>query len=184
MQKNLKNIFGSHHGLDEKSVEFLLNALDKNNLPGFDYLEFKQSLVALNEQMELDEASAFKSAFATASVLGLTKEKLLKTADHYKTILLNEKAQFDAALQKQVDQRITGKQQEVVRLRKQIEEYRKTIADLEKKIAAAEDAIGKADDEIAATREKIEYTRDAFERTLTSILNQIQLDIESIQKHL
>ncbi len=180
----MKNIFGSHHGLDEKSVEFLLNALEKNNLPGFDYLEFKQSLVVLNEQMDLDEASAFKSAFATASVLGLTKEKLLKTADHYKTILLNEKAQFDAALQKQVDQRITGKQQEVARLRKQIEEYRKAIADLEKKIAAAEDTIGKADDEIAATREKIEHTRDAFERTLTSILNQIQLDMESIHKYL
>lgn len=184
MQKNLKNIFGSHHGLDEKSIDFLVSALDKNNLPGFDYIEFKQSLTALNEQMDLDESTAFKSAFATASVLGLTKEKLLKTAEHYRTILNTEKQQFDAALQKQVEQRVVSKQQEVAKLHKQIEEYRKAIADLEKKIISANEIIAKADDEIADHKERIEGTRDAFERTLQSILNQIQLDIESINKHL
>ncbi len=184
MQKNLKNIFGSHHGLDEKSVEFLIGALDKNNLPGFDYIEFKQSLTALNEQMDMDEATAFKSAYATATVLGLTKEKLLKTAEHYRTVLNNEKQQFDAALQKQVEQRVVSKQQEVAKLRKQIEEYHKAIADLEKKIASANDIISKADEEIESTKEKIESTRDAFERTLLSIVNQIQLDIESINKYL
>lgn len=184
MQKNLKNIFGSHHGLDEKSVDFLINALDKNNLPGFDYIEFKQSLSALNDQMDIEEATAYKSTFATASVLGLTKEKLLKTADHYRSILNAEKVQFDAALEKQVAQRVVSKQQEVAKLRKQIEEYKKTIVDLEKKIAAAEDIISRADDEIAGTKDKIESTRESFERTLQSILNQIQLDMESINKHL
>ena len=48
MKKILKNIFGSHHGLDQKSVDFLINALEKNNLPGFDYIEFKQALSALS----------------------------------------------------------------------------------------------------------------------------------------
>ncbi len=184
MQKILKNIFGSHHGLDEKSVEFLISALDKNNLPGFDYIEFKQSLSALNEQMSLDEATAFKSAFATASVLGLTKEKLLKTADHYRAVLNNEKQQFDSAMQKQIEQRVVSKQQEVQKLHKQIEEHRKAIAELEKKIAAAEGIISKADDEIAGTREKIEATREAFERTLQSVVNQVQMDIENIQRYL
>lgn len=184
MQKNLKNIFGSHHGLDEKSVDFLINALDKNNLPGFDYIEFKQSLSALHDQMDIEEATAYKSTFATASVLGLTKEKLLKTADHYRSILNAEKVQFDAALEKQVEQRVVSKQQEVAKLRKQIEEYKKAIADLEKKIASANDIISRADDEIAGTKDKIESTREAFERTLQSILNQIQLDMESINKHL
>ena len=77
MQKDLKNIFGSTTGLDDKSMEYLTSALAKNNLPGFDYLEFKQSLGAL-ASLNMDEATAYKSAFATASTVGLTKEKLLK----------------------------------------------------------------------------------------------------------
>jgi len=40
MQKNLTALFGENHLLDEKSVAFLTNALEKNNLPGFDYIEF------------------------------------------------------------------------------------------------------------------------------------------------
>ena len=80
MQKNLKNIFGNDHGLDEKSVDYLTSALAKNNLPGFDYLEFKQSLAALAD-LGMDEPTAIKSAFATASTVGLTKDKLVKTAN-------------------------------------------------------------------------------------------------------
>ena len=76
MQSKLKSIFGNHHGLDERSINVLTKALENANLPGFDYLEFKQSLAALT-QMNMDEAMAIKSAFATASTMGLTKEKLL-----------------------------------------------------------------------------------------------------------
>ena len=42
MQKDLQSIFGQVTGLDDKSIQFLTQALSKNNLPGFDYLEFKQ----------------------------------------------------------------------------------------------------------------------------------------------
>jgi hypothetical protein len=101
MQNKLKAIFGNHHGLDEKSIEYLTKALEKKNLPGLDYLEFKQSLGALLD-MDMEETMAFKSAFATSATMGLTKEKLRKTAEHYKNVLTEEKEQFDAALEKQV----------------------------------------------------------------------------------
>ncbi|MBK9492524.1 MAG: hypothetical protein IPO07_29855 [Haliscomenobacter sp.] len=47
-----------------------------------------------------------------------------------------KKTQFDAALQKQVDQRVRSKQVEVEKLRKQIEEYQSKIKELEGKISA------------------------------------------------
>ena len=59
-------------GLDDRSLEFLASALEKNNLPGFDYYEFKRAVVALR-QMQLDEPTAHKSAFATAATGGVTK---------------------------------------------------------------------------------------------------------------
>lgn len=184
MQQSIKSIFGNHHGLDDKSMEILSAALEKNNLPGFDYIEFKQALLALHAKVQMDEATALKSTFATASVMGLNKEKLLKTAEHYRNVLTQEKQLFDAAMQKQVDQRIVQKQQEVSKLQQQIEAHRKAIAELEQKIASANDIIAHADNEIAGTREKIENTRSNFEHTLQSILNQIQLDIEQIRQHL
>jgi DNA repair exonuclease SbcCD ATPase subunit len=179
MHKDLKLLFGSHHGLDEKSIGFLTKALEKNNLPGFDYIEYKQALGALLA-MDMDEGTAFKSAFATASTMGLTKEKLLKTADHYKKILANEKEQFDAALQKQLKQRVQSKEEEVIKLKKQVEEYKAKIQKLEEQIAKSQNTIDHADEHIQAAKEKIVQTRDNFEYALQSIVNEINKDIDNI----
>jgi chromosome segregation ATPase len=182
MNKDIKKMFGDHHGLDDKSVDFLTKALAKNNLPGFDYIEFKQSLRALREMM--DEPTAYKSAFATAATVGLTKEKLLKTATHYKNILATEKKQFDAALQKQMEQRVHSKLTEVEKLKKQIVEYKEKIKALEAKMAKSQSTIDNADQHIQAAKAKIEGTRDDFEHTLQSIVNEIDQDIESINQYL
>lgn len=183
MLKDLKILFGEHHGLDERSVDFLTKALEKNNLPGFDYIEFKQSLAALTG-MSMEEETAFKSAFATASTVGLTKDKLLKTAEHYKKILSKEKEQFDAALQKQMVQRVSSKQKEVEKLRKQIEEYKAKIEQLQEKIDKSQHTIDTADEHIQEAKSKIVSTKENFEHTLTSIVNQIDQDIENINRYL
>ena len=183
MNRDLKTIFGSHHGLDEKSMIFLVKALEKHNLPGFDYIEFKQSLGAL-QAMDMDETVAFKSAFVTASTMGLTREKLLKTAAHYKSILDQEKQQFDTALQKQIEQRVHGKLTEVEKLRKKIEEYRIKIKELEEKIARSQNTIDSADENIRRAKERILSTKESFEMTYQSIQNQIDKDIENIKMYL
>ena len=183
MQKDLKNIFGATTGLDEKSMEFLTSALAKNNLPGFDYLEFKQSLGAL-ANLNMDEATAFKSAFATASTVGLTKEKLLKTAEHYREILLQEKKAFDQALQKQISQKVESKKAEVEKLKKLIQEHQTQILKLQEEIAKNESVLEHADESIQTSLEKIQQTRAQFESTFQAILNQINCDIEDIGKYI
>jgi len=179
----LKTIFGKDHGLDQKSVDFLSKALEKSNLPGFDYIEFKQSLDALSK-LHMEEETAFKSAFATASTVGLTKAKLLDTAAHYKKVLADEKAQFDSALQKQIEQKVAGKELEVKKLKDQIVKHQQKIQQLEDQKAKFQKTIDGADAQIDAARKKIEGTRDGFERTHQSILNQIEKDIENVKKYL
>ncbi|MCB0585931.1 MAG: hypothetical protein KDD06_11480 [Phaeodactylibacter sp.] len=179
MQQNVKTLFNAGKGLDERSINSLTKALEKSNLQGFDYIEFKQSLGKL-QAMDMDEATAYKSAFVTASTMGLTKEKLLKTAEHYKKVLFNEKQQFDQALQKQMQQRVESKRTEVEKMKKQVEEYKAKIQQLEEKIAQAQNTIDHADEHIQAAREKIETTKEAFESALRSILNEIDKDIENI----
>lgn len=183
MNKDLKILFGSAHGLDQKSVDFLTNALEKNNLPGFDYLEYKMALGAL-AKMEMDEATSFRSAFATASTVGLTKTRLLETADHYKKVLNKERSQFDVALKKQMQQRVASKQQEVEKLKEQIVKHQEKIAQLQAQINKYQTTIDGADALIEEAKQKIIGTQSSFEMTHQSILNQIEKDVENIKKYL
>ena len=180
MSKSLDNLFGSDHGLDPKSVKFLTNALEKNNLPGFDYLEFKQSLTAL-AAMNMDQETAIKSAFATASTMGLTKDKLVETSQHYVQVLDNEKKSFTDAMQKRLQQRVTGKQDEVNKLKGQIEQHREKIRQLEEQITKWQNTIDTADETINAEKTKIEETRDQFETAHQAILNEIRKDQDTIK---
>lgn len=185
MQKNLRSFFKAQgEDLDEKSVDFLIKSLEKNNLPGFDYIEFKQSLASLAQMVDLDEATRYKSAFASAMAMGLNKDKLLGSAEHYKKVLSNEKMQFDAALQKQIEQRVSAKRTEVEKLRKQIDDFRQKIRDLEQKIQETQSTINQQDDLIQAAMEKIESTKNGFESTLTSIMLEIDHDIQNMLKYL
>ena len=183
MNNNLKSLFGSNHGLDKKSVDFLTNALAKNNLPGFDYLEFKQSLSALSA-MNMDMVTSIKSAFATASTVGLTKSKLLETANHYKAVLNKEKSQFDVALKNQMTQRVASKLKEVEKLKELIVKQKEQIQKLQSQIAKSEATINNADQLVSQEKAKIETTKTNFEHTYQSILNQIDKDIENINTHL
>lgn len=185
MQKNLKSFFkaqGEH--LDQKSVDFLIQSLEKNNLPGFDYIEFKQSLASLAQMLDLSEDMRYKSAFASAMAMGLTRDKLLNSAEHYKKILSSEKVQFDAALQKQIEQRVSAKRSEVEKLRKQIDEFQKKIKELEQKIQDTQSTISQQDDLIQAAMNKIETTKNGFESTMFSIMQEIDHDIQNILKYL
>ncbi len=183
MEQDLRAIFGDTHGLDQKSVEFLIKALEKNNLPGFDYLEFKLALGRL-VAMNLPEDTAFKSAFATASTVGLTKDKLVATAQHYKQILINERKQFDQALNNQLLKRVRSKQIEVEKLKAQITEWQGQIEKIKNQIIQAQATIDTADEMVNVEMSKIEATKEHFEHTHQSILNQVDLDLGNIQKYI
>ena len=183
MKKSLHALFGDHHGLDAKSIEFLMRALEKNNLPGFDYIEFKQSLTALTK-MNMDMGTAIQSAFVTGSTVGLTKEKLLESARHYAKIIMQEKTQFEQAVQKQVQQKVGAKMKEVEKLKKQIVDHKAKIEQLEKQVASFQNTIDTADEQINGATVKIKETQSNFEHTHRSVLNQIEADIANFEQHL
>ena len=181
MQNELKAIFGDKGQNDEKSLEFLTSALNKNNLQGFDYLEYKLSLGRL-ASMGMQDEIAYKSAFATATTVGLTKEKLVASAQHYKEVLAKEKQQFDLALKNQLDKRVKSKRNEVEKLKLQILEWQEQIRKLQDNIAKSQATIDSADQNIKAEMDKIESTKVNFENTHQNVLSQIDDDLEKIQQ--
>lgn len=183
MDKSSTNLFGNLDGLDDKSCKSLTEALLRNNLKGFDYLEFRASLRALSN-LNMDAAQIFQSAFATASVIGLTKEHLISSAEHYKNVLQKEKNAFDTALQNQVNQHIISKNNEIVQLKQQTAIFKQQIEELEAKILQNEAAIKLKSEHIKDSDAKINSTKQNFEKTLLAIDNEINRDIDFINLYL
>src|SRR5688572_16478518 len=98
--------------VQDKFLEVLFGALESNNQEGFDYLEFKDFLRSL-ANVPMDDATRFKSAFATAQTMGATKEKILSTARVYMDVLSKEEIKFQEALTGQRDKNLTAKQHDI-----------------------------------------------------------------------
>ncbi|MFK7980981.1 MAG: hypothetical protein AB8G86_13430 [Saprospiraceae bacterium] len=183
MQKNLSELFGSHPELEQKFVSLFIKTLEKNNQPGFDYIEFKQSLGVM-AKMNIDESTAIRSAFATASTVGLTKKKLMESANYYAKVINQEKEHFDAALAKRINQKVGGKVKEVEKLKEQIIKYKEKIAQLSAQIEKHQHTIDTADEQIQAEKEKIIGTQNNFERTHENFIEQIKTDIDNFNTYL
>jgi septal ring factor EnvC (AmiA/AmiB activator) len=179
----ISQLLGLGNNADQKSVDFLENAMVKQAQPGFDYLKFKQSIDQL-AGLKLDVSISLKSAFATASTMGVTKDSLLQSARHYLTVLGEEKKQFDQALNNQVQQRVDSKKEELLKLQHEIEEHRRQIAKLEKQILEFQDKISRSDEEVAEAKSSIDQTKMKFENTYRQFVSAIELDITTIQQNL
>jgi len=183
MQKNLKDIFQDIPETDNRSVQFLVNALEKNNIDGFDYIEYKQALSAL-AALDIDEATAFKSAYATASTMGLTRNKLLKTASFYLEILQKEKTQFEQAVRQQVQRQVAGKDQQAKNYHKSIETKKTQIERMKEQILEHQAKINELMEEIEDAKGKISSTKKNFDKTFELIENAVKADIDKIQVYL
>lgn len=179
----MKEIFGNTDGLDERTLDFLAKALEKNNLPGFDFLEFKKAVAGL-ERLGMDEKLAFKSAFTTAETMGFSKEKLIETVGYYRNVIVAEKAAFDAAMAAQLEAKVASKDREMARLRDQIERHKAQIQRMQEEVAGYLDEVEAAEKSIEIEREKLARGQSAFEKTHAAALTELDGDVEKIHAHL
>jgi hypothetical protein len=176
----MKNLFGDTNGIDEKSLESLFKALERNTLSGFDYLKFKSAVISLS-QLNLDETIALKSAFMTAAAGGLTKEKLLETAQHYRAVIVKEKDLFDDATERHRDQRVGEKLKQVAIHKQLIVDNELKIKQLQEEIEKATAQVREADFEIEQAIQKIEEAKGKFGLAHQTILGQIEKDLQRMQ---
>lgn len=168
---------------DDKIIDTLFEAIERNNLNGFDYLEFKRSVKGL-EKMVADEATRFKSAFATASTIGITMDKLVETADYYVKILDKERSQFVQAAKDQSENLIENRKKEIQHLLKSLEEKKKMIDEMQKDLLKGEERIKQIQEGIDHAAVNIENTKKNFESSWSFLKEQIITDIEKIKTYL
>ncbi len=183
MAEKIEKVFGPIEGVDEKSFKILASAIQKGNLPGFDYLEYKESVRSLLD-MGMDEKMAYQSAFTTGSTVGLTLEKLIKSANHYIEVLNDEKQKFKVELQHQVESKILSRENEKEKLRKKVETLDRQIASLEQERTMTEKKLENYDAEVEEAKEKIRNASVSYNGTVNKLVEQIESDIDEIQKNL
>ncbi len=167
----------------DKFMNILLGAMDKSNLDGFDYLEYKQSLQSL-QGMNMDESTRYQSAFAMAKTMGATPKKLLETANHYLTVLKTEEQKFGQALVNQKEKQIGDRRQRIEQLDQAAEQKRKQIEQLTKEIEAHEQESAQIKEQITSATVKVENTKNNFIVTYQLLTGQIQEDIRKMQSYL
>lgn len=167
----------------QKFMDILLKAMEGNNLQGFDYLEFKQSLQSL-KKMPMDEATRFQSAYAMAQTMGATPQHLIQTANHYLDVLQKEEKKFEEALAGQKLKQIGSKEQEI----KQLDEFVKAktveIQKLTKEIESHQKRANQLRQQIANSSVKVENTKNDFIASYNALVGQIAKDVESMKNYL
>ena len=169
--------------VSDKFLKILFGALEKSNLDGFDYLEYKKSLRNL-EKMDMDDATRYKSAFAMAQTMNATPQKLIQTAEHYLKALSEEETKFEQALANQRSKQIQGKEKKNQELDQMIRDKAEQIKKLSAEIESHQQQMEKQAKEIQKAANKVAQTKADFEASYQTIVGQIREDVEKMKQYL
>lgn len=161
-------------GTDYNNV--LEEAIRKNNPAGPDYFEFSDVLRKL-EGRPFTEQQKYENAFAAFESMGITSEKLVKSAESYLKVMDKEKSEFEQELAGARESGIKTKQSQMEANQKNVEEYTKRIQDLTAQNQQLAVDINSSTNELNA--EEI-----AFNNAYTQRQNLIYDHISKIQNYL
>jgi hypothetical protein len=169
--------------VDNNIMDKLLQALEDNNQPGFDYFEFRKAILSL-KPLQMDEATKFQSTFATAATMGATLEKLIESIEFYKKVLVIEETNFHKAIKEQTAVNINDKAAEKEKISASIKEKNDKIRKLTEEIRIHELEIQKLTASIDAAETKIKETSLNFETSLKVLRNQLEQDSLKLKQYI
>lgn len=180
----VSNIAGTAQ-VDRKFVDHFVDLLEKANLPGPDYFEYKQALKSM-EGLGLPEDKQFQAAWASFKAMGGVKDTSILTtsAGQYLSILDKDRTAFLKDVEKAINERVGALQQEHKKLEESNIAINQQLTDLQKKIEDNKNRLGQIAGEITEQSAKINLNKDSFELTYNSFVEQIKSDLEQITKHL
>lgn len=168
---------------DEKFVNRLLGAIEQNNQEGFDYLEYKQALQSLTD-VSMDESTRYKSAMAMAKTMGASENSIIDAAQHYLNILKSEEEKFQVAFKSQSDKRVNDRTQKMKELEDSITAKKQQIKNLEQELVQLDESLDKIKSDANQANAKVMSTKEGFYAAYHSVVNQIKMDVEAMQKYL
>ena len=152
------------------------------NIPGPDYYEFARMITAM--QTIPDERARYAAAFAGLQVQGLDKEKLLTTAAEYIRVLAADADHFSSSVQAALQEKVHSRAAEAEEKSKRIQALSQEILDLQKQIGVMQNEIRATQDETREAKGKLEANSGAYAAESERRKQQIQSDIEKINRYI
>jgi hypothetical protein len=167
----------------DKFEQHFSRLFESSNLPGPDYFEFWRMMETLEAHVP-DEKARIGAVFATLSIQGLTKDKLLETASQYKGMVEKDRAEFDKAANEKTKNEIQGRVQQIADLEKKIAEHAEKIKQLTLEITAAQTSTKELKSQVTEQEQKIANSRQGYDVACQAMIAKIQSDIQTIQTSL
>ena len=136
------------------------------------YYEFNKVLMTLAAHLA-DPKARISAAFAALSVQGLTKEKLIESANHCVELLQEDKNGLEKAITSKLEGEVGSRKTQIDSLQKEVELASQQIQDLTKKITENQAKMKTLTDESADAQSKIQRSHDSYVTAFTAVMNHI-----------
>ncbi len=156
---------------------------EQSNMPGPDYYEFCKVQETLEAHIP-DEKTRFSAAFASLSIQGLTKQRLIEAAAYYKEVITADKLKFEQAIDKKSNSDLESRKISVVDMEKKIVENSELIKKLTKEISDSQVKITTVKKEIEEEEKRLSSNKSGYKMAYEAMLNKINQDILKIQSNL
>lgn len=168
---------------DPDMLKILEEAINTSNLPGFDYLEFRDVLANM-AALGLTEGQQYKAAFAAAQAAKVTKAQLVDSIDQYLRLIEAKAAEFASYVNSLQASSIAGKDKKIEDLRKLDEADRAEIARRNSLIEARTKEVTTLQAEINQATSLIQAKTVAFQTTQAAIVGKLTEDKSKILTHI
>lgn len=167
----------------EKFEKHFETLFDKANMPGPDYFEFWKTMETLEKHIP-DEHARLAATYASLSVQGLTKPKLMETAAAYMDIITKDRAAFEQAAAAKAAAAVDGRKQTVVGMEQRIAAHSEQIRKLNAEISEGQAKISALKKELVDEEMKLNTNRSGYQLACDAMMSKIKGDMERIRTQL
>jgi predicted nucleic acid-binding Zn-ribbon protein len=128
-----------------------------------------------------DEKARLSATYASLAIQGLTKDKLIDSANKYKELINQDKIQFEKVASEKGEKEIGHKKKELQLLEDSIVKHSEMIQKLTKEITDAQVAMGKLKTTIAEEEGKLISNKQGYNMACEAMMKKITDDITKIQ---
>lgn len=169
---NTTQVLPEHKQYFEKLID---EANAKNPLfQGTDYKEFIDSKTDIDDI--IDEETKYKTAFNVLKRTGLSKSNLISTAQEYHNIIGRDLNAFQSAHTQQYQKEVKQREQLI---QKKAEELQALSA----KVNVLKKEISQLSQEMIETKDKLNLTKNSFLLAGENMQNEIQTELQKIEKY-